>query len=141
MANVLQQIKPGRWRGIVKSANQDFPFAFRASHLDFGGIVVPAQFFCTARNDIELCPYPQRRGSFSQASLSLCIQCSSRDLSAGFYRRSNDVPRRPLAPAHLSFSRPSDGEAPQRRLRLLAGDSETNRALYVISPSPSAVGL
>jgi hypothetical protein len=30
-----------------------FPFALRQAHLDFGGIVAPAQFRRTARTDIE----------------------------------------------------------------------------------------
>jgi hypothetical protein len=54
--------------------------AFSPPHLDFGGRVAPAQFSRTARNDTEWCPYLRHQGCFSQASLSLCIGCSSRDL-------------------------------------------------------------
>src|ERR1700726_1768137 len=60
-------------------------------HRDFGGRVAPAQFYHTAHNDIERCPYRQRRECFSRSSSSPYIQRRPADRSEGFYRRSNDV--------------------------------------------------
>jgi len=81
----------------LRSANfyrDPSPFAFSPPHLDFGEKVAPAQFFRKARNGIESGPRPHRPGRFSRASLSRYIQCSSKDRSAGFYRRSTSFPRR-----------------------------------------------
>jgi hypothetical protein len=59
-------------------------------HPDFGGRVAPAQFWRTVGNDIERCRGRQGPARFSQSSLSLRIQGSLRDQSAGFCHRSKE---------------------------------------------------